>query len=97
MNTLKMMSVGDHIARILGNDELRQKMRYRSSREAVEGRYSDYFDSAEYKEFKEKNNFENPDDVAVALFVDGFVNQKKSKIDLTIVHVVILNYDPALR
>ena len=67
-NKLKMISIGDHLSRLLSNNDERSKMRYRSSREAIEGVYSDYFDGADYKEFREKNIFQNPDDVAIVLY-----------------------------
>ncbi|OAD71018.1 hypothetical protein PHYBLDRAFT_148233 [Phycomyces blakesleeanus NRRL 1555(-)] len=71
VKTMKMMSLGDQLARLLGNEE--------------------------YKALKDQHFFQSPDDIAVALLSDGFVNQKKSKQQLTIVHVMILNYDPSIR
>ena len=37
------------------------------------------------------------DDVAIALFTDGFTNRNTRGNDFTIVHAIILNYDPSLR
>ncbi|KAL0582365.1 hypothetical protein ABG067_007792, partial [Albugo candida] len=68
-----------------------------SEREEVPGVISDYFDGADYKAFKANNLFQSPEDIAIALYADGFVNQNKGKQELVILHVMVLNYDPALR
>ena len=91
------MSLGDQLARLLGNSDAREKLHYRGNRPCITDGLSDYFDGEEYKALKDKHFFQSPDDVAVALFLDGFVNTKKSKQPLTIVHVMVLNYDPSLR
>ncbi len=96
-NTMSILSVGDHIARLLADDVRRQELRYRAERMSVPGTYQDFFDGSAYKEFKEKGGFQNPDDVAVALFTDGFVNQKQNSNHFTMVHAIILNYDPSNR
>ncbi|OAD74888.1 C2H2-type zinc finger transcription factor [Phycomyces blakesleeanus NRRL 1555(-)] len=68
VNTMKMMSLGDQLVRLL-----------------------------EYKTLKEQQLFDSPDDIAIALFLHDFVNQKKSKQQLTIMHVIVLNYNPEIR
>ena len=91
------MSVGDQIANLLGDSNRRKDLRWRDERVSVPGTYQDFFDGSAYKEFREKGGFQNPDDVAIALFTDGFVNQKQNSNHFTIVHAVILNYDPSIR
>ncbi|OAD75291.1 hypothetical protein PHYBLDRAFT_64218 [Phycomyces blakesleeanus NRRL 1555(-)] len=74
---------------LLGNSDTRKKLHYRANRQLISSELSDYFDGEEYKALKTQHFFQSPDDVAVALFLDGF--------QLTIVHVMILNYDPLIR
>ncbi|KAI9329150.1 hypothetical protein BD770DRAFT_404290 [Pilaira anomala] len=71
------MSVGDQLSHMLSNDDTRKSLQYRHEREEVPGVISDYFDGEDYKTLKAMGMFESPDDIALALFVDGFVNQKK--------------------
>ncbi|KAL0582175.1 hypothetical protein ABG067_008046, partial [Albugo candida] len=63
---MKMMSLGDQLARLVGNDDVRKKLKYRSEREEVPGVISDYFDGADYKAFKANNLFQSPEDIAIA-------------------------------
>ncbi|GAA5804209.1 hypothetical protein HPULCUR_009696 [Helicostylum pulchrum] len=74
-----------------------KKLHYAYNRESLPGYITDYFDGESYKAFKAKNNFTSPDDVVIALYVDGFVTQKKSKQELVFVHVLVLNYGPSIR
>lgn len=94
---MKMMSIGDQLAKLVGNEGTRQKMAYRANRVEDPVNLQDYFDGQDYKKFKANNLFTSEEDVAIALYVDGFVTQKKSKQELVIVHVMVLNYDPTLR
>ncbi|OAD75383.1 C2H2-type zinc finger transcription factor [Phycomyces blakesleeanus NRRL 1555(-)] len=86
VNIMKMMSIGDQLARLLGNDKTRAKLQCRANRQSISNKISDYFDGEEYKTLKEQQLFDSPNDIAIALFLDGFVNQEKSKQQLTIVH-----------
>ncbi|KAG2193041.1 hypothetical protein INT47_009291 [Mucor saturninus] len=95
--TMKMMSVGDQLSKLLSHEETREKLRYRHDRKATPGIISDYFDGEDYKALKNANLFQSPDDIAIALFVDGFVNQKKSRQEMTIVHVLVMNFYPSIR
>ncbi|OAD67741.1 hypothetical protein PHYBLDRAFT_174069 [Phycomyces blakesleeanus NRRL 1555(-)] len=97
VKTMKMMSLGNQLARLLSNSDTRKKLHYRANRQLISSDLSDYFDGEEYRALKTQHLFQSPDNVAVALFLDGFVNQKKSKQQLTIVHAMILNYDPLIR
>ena len=92
-----MMSVGDQLSKLLSHEETRQKLRYRHDRKENPGIISDYFDCEDYKALKAANLFQSTEDIARVLFVDGFVNQKKSKQEMTIVHVLVLNFDPSIR
>lgn len=96
--TMNMMSIGDLLAQKLANPEIRQLLRYRADREALTGVYEDIFDGHNYKSLVQKGYFNNPDDIAIGLFTDGFVNVKKSgNAPYTIVHVIIYNFDPSIR
>lgn len=95
--TMKMMSIGDQLAKLLSNDDHREKLHFRHKRVDLPGYITDYFDGENYKALKAANMFNSPDDIAIVLYVDGFVTQKKSKQGLVIVHVLVLNYDPSLR
>lgn len=96
--TIKILSIGDVIAQLLGNNKTREQLRYRVDREVEEGTIRDYFDGQDYKNFKANfNAFAGPDDVALAIYTDGFINENKGKLSYTIIHVVVLNYDPYLR
>lgn len=97
VETMKMMSVGDQLSHMLSNDDTRKMLQYRHDREEVPGTISDYFDGEDYKALKAKGMFESSDDIALALFVDGFVNQKKSQQEMIIMHVLVLNFDPSIR
>lgn len=46
---MKMMSVGDQIARLLVNDKIREMMKYRHNYAHEGGVYRDYFDGQEYQ------------------------------------------------
>ena len=57
---------------------------------------SDIFDGAAFQE-EQKHLFDGPHDIALALFVDSFSPFKRSKISLTIVHFIVLNYHSSER
>lgn len=96
--TIKILSIGDVISQLLGNEESRKLLRYRADRPVENNKISDYFDGQQYIKFKsEYGAFENPDDVAIALYTDGFINDNKGKTSFTMIHAIILNYDPFLR
>lgn len=96
--SIKIISIGDVISQLLGNQKTRKLLRYRAERDTEEGVINDYFDGEDYKNFKKNHAaFENPDDVAIAIYTDGFINENKGKNHFTLIHVIILNYDPFLR
>ncbi|KAI7897587.1 uncharacterized protein BX663DRAFT_527912 [Cokeromyces recurvatus] len=94
---MKLMSIGDLLAQMLANSNTRQLLQYRASREVVPGVVSDVFDGECYKDLVRKGLFSNPDDIAIGLFTDGFVNRHKGKSSYTIIHVIIFNFDPSIR
>lgn len=94
--TIKMMSIGDLRSNLLVSEETRNLLRYRADREEIPGVIRDFFDGEIYKEFKQKYD-PPPDDIMCIFFSDGFINQKKSKQEHIIFHVLILNYDSSTR
>ena len=95
--SMKLMSIGDLLAQMLANPATRDLLHYRANRESRAGEISDIFDGENYKELTRRGLFSNPDDIAIGLYTDGFVNQKKGKSSYTIIHVVIYNLDPSIR
>lgn len=96
-SSIKMMSIGDILAQKLADPETRQLMQYRVNREAEPCCVEDVFDGEHYKNLVSKGYFSNPDDVAIGLFTDGFVNQNKGKSSYTMVHAIIYNFPPSIR
>ena len=96
-STMKLMSIGDLLAQMLANSNTRQLLQHRANREVVPGVIRDVFDGECYKDLLSKGLFSNPNDIAVGLFTDGFVNQHTSRSSYTIVHVIIFNFDPSIR
>lgn len=47
----------------------------------------DFFDGDAYKDFKARGHFDT----------DGFVTKKRGDHSYTIIHVIVLNYDPSIR
>ncbi len=96
---MKMMSVGDRMANVLANDRFRMLMKYRHNYQYEDSVYKDYFDGEEYKSLKANTDFfSSEDDVAIALFFDGFQPGKATTGDkLSIIHLVNLNFPPELR
>lgn len=89
---MKYNSVGDLLANALANEETRELMLYRHNYESKPGVYNDYFDGAEYKKFKDTNLFNGAHDIALVMFVDGFVPGDKNRQDkLTIIHLLNMN------
>jgi hypothetical protein len=99
LKQMKMVSVGDHVARLLMNDDMRNLMRYRHNYQHESGVYKDYFDGRQYQKFKQTTNlFSSEDDVALALFVDGFRPSKSNTGDkLAIIHLLNMNIPPEYR
>ncbi|CEP12800.1 hypothetical protein [Parasitella parasitica] len=99
--TMKMISLGDIFSRLLVNSDTRAELRYRheyDNRENPEpNTIADFFVFEEYKAFKNNNNFQSENDVAIALFNDGFVTAKIGGRLFTMIHVIALSYNPQKR
>lgn len=95
--SMKAMSIGDVLAQKLANPSTRELLMYRSQRESIPGVYSDIFDGENYRDMQNRGFFENPLDIAIGLYTDGFVTQHKGKSSYTIVHVIVYNLDPSIR
>lgn len=95
--SMKIMSIGDLLSEMLANPESRELLQYRANRETSQDQLEDIFDGENYKELTRQGLFSNPDDIAIGIYTDGFVNQKKGKSSYTIVHVIIFNLDPSIR
>ncbi|GAA5817671.1 hypothetical protein MFLAVUS_011222 [Mucor flavus] len=87
--TISILSIGDILSQMISDPKTNQLLKYRAERETNEiGEISDIFDGQNYKDLVRKGFFTNPNDIAIGLFTDGFVNQKKGKTSYTIVHVI---------
>ncbi|OAD72690.1 C2H2-type zinc finger transcription factor [Phycomyces blakesleeanus NRRL 1555(-)] len=95
--SMKLMSVGDMLSQMLADPATRELLCYRANRESVAGQLTDIFDGDNYKQLVQQGLFSNPDDIAIGLYTDGFVNQKKGKNSYTIIHCIIFNLDPSIR
>lgn len=95
--TMTIMSIGERLAQMLADPKTNELLQYRSERQSVPGEISDIFDGENYKDLVRRGFFTNPNDIAVGLFTDGFVNQRKGKSSYTIVHIIIFNIDPSIR
>lgn len=100
--TLKTVNVADKLAELLTCDDVRERLAYRhnnypkekvlSQRCEKDKVFTDVFDGELYKNFVEKNLFDNKYDIALKIDIDGF-KSKFSSTKLVMVHCVVLNYD----
>ncbi|OAD65297.1 hypothetical protein PHYBLDRAFT_176215 [Phycomyces blakesleeanus NRRL 1555(-)] len=93
----KLMSVGNMFSQMLADPATRELLHYRANPESVAGQLTNVFDGDSYKQLMQQNLFSNPDGIAIELYTNGFVNQKKGKSLYTIVHAVVFNLDPSIR
>lgn len=91
--TLKVMSIGDLLSRMLSDVEIRKGLRYRHERQGVPYLNTNYFDGLQYQKFRASGFFKSPDDIALAFFVDEIEPQDECKQTLTVVHTIVLNFD----
>ena len=97
---VSIVSVGAALTEFLLDDETRELFNYRSdyvNNIREDGIYRDLMDGAAYKSLEAKGLFQNPEDIAVMLFVDGFPLPDKPTHSLTIVNCLIVNLDPSIR
>ncbi|OAD65336.1 hypothetical protein PHYBLDRAFT_176248 [Phycomyces blakesleeanus NRRL 1555(-)] len=95
--SMKLMSVGDMLSQMLADPATRELLCYRANRESVAGQLTDIFDGDNYKQLVQQGLFSNPNDIAIGLYTNGFVNQKKGKNSYTIIHCIIFNLDSSIR
>ncbi|KAK4509116.1 uncharacterized protein ATC70_007466 [Mucor velutinosus] len=103
LSTMKVMSIGDIVSRLVANSITREELRYRhayDNRDLEENPsdviIADVFDGATYKSIK-NTHFTNDLDIAVAIMNDGFVVEKRGDRLFTIIHLMVFNYDPHKR
>ena len=98
-SVVKMVDIGDHLSKMLACDGFRSEVeQYRDVIDAMteDDPYTDFFSGAAYKELREKGLFENKQDLAIVLCVDGFTS-KVSRQSMVMVHVIIPSIDPSIR
>ncbi|OAD77052.1 C2H2-type zinc finger transcription factor [Phycomyces blakesleeanus NRRL 1555(-)] len=85
------------LSQMLADPATRELLCYRANWESVAGQLTDIFDSNNYKQLVQQSLFSNPNDIAIGLYTNRFVNQKKGKNSYTIIHCIIFNLDPSIR
>ncbi|KAG2189529.1 hypothetical protein INT46_001530, partial [Mucor plumbeus] len=70
---MKILSVGDIVSKLLSNRKTREELSYRTNHGRTPGHIKDFFDGEVYQQLINQGKFQNPDDIAVMLFTDGFV------------------------
>lgn len=98
---LAVVSVGASLAQMLVNEEKRSLFDYRQSIEpAIEENriYRDIFDGEVFQHLVNTDGlFENPSDIGLLIFVDGFLPKNVNGCTMTIVHCLVMNIDPLNR
>lgn len=98
---LAVASVGASLAQMLVNDDKRSLFDYRQSIEPVsEGTpiYRDIFDGQVFQHLVNTEGlFQNPNDIGLLIFVDGFLPKNVNGCTMTIVHCLVMNIDPLNR
>lgn len=95
---IKLLSIGDVLSKLLSNETTREQLLYRSQyQQSTDNSYRDYFDGSAYRDCLDKGMFTSENDQAVALYVDGFVNSKRGSVKYTMIHLVLLNFNPENR
>ncbi|OAD72708.1 hypothetical protein PHYBLDRAFT_168970 [Phycomyces blakesleeanus NRRL 1555(-)] len=95
--SMKLMSVRDMLSQMLADLATRELLCYRANQKSLAGQLTDIFDGDNYKQLVQQDLFSNPDDIAIRLYTNGFVNQKKGKNSYTIIYCIIFNLDPSIR
>lgn len=96
--------ITEKLAQLIVNEETREELMYRHNNYSPTSQavtidendknktYNDIFDGRLYKIQCEQGNFDNPLDIALKIDIDGF-KSKYSNLHMTMIHVVILNFD----
>ncbi|KAG2213291.1 hypothetical protein INT45_014317 [Circinella minor] len=95
LETTYQLPLSQHLASYLQSPALRYLMGYRWRR-SVETTMKDIFDGSTYLSIREQL-FQQPEDIAIALFTDGFNVFKKRSYTVTLVMATILNLLPEER
>jgi hypothetical protein len=88
---VKKTSITSIIASKLANPLTRMQMRYREERQLNSNAATDIFDGHFYKSLVANDYFNNPDDVAIGLYLDGFNPFKTNTFQCTLVNMIIYN------
>ena len=94
--TMAYLPLKDQLITILAYPETRDALCSLRERDYQEHMMVDLFDGQLFHG-RQKNLFINEYDIALALYVDGFKPFKRTRISLTIVHLVVLNLPPEIR
>ncbi|KAG1457474.1 hypothetical protein G6F56_006598 [Rhizopus delemar] len=98
---LKMVSIGQKLAHLWPNKEVREAMKYRYSNSTSTGTdnsetvYNDIHDGKTYKEQK-NGHLKNKFDIGVVINVGGFTSNVSSE-SMHIIKCIIMNFDPSIR
>ena len=94
--TMTYLPLKDQLITILAYPETRDALCSLRERTSQQQMMVDLFDGQIFHE-RQKDFFINEHDIALALYVDGFKPFKRTRISLTIVHLVVLNLPPEIR
>lgn len=99
VQTMKILSIGDIVSKLLTNETTRRELSYRHNyeRNTTPQILRDFFDGDLYQQFIDEGKFSNENDCAVMLFTDAFVKDKRGTRTFNMVHLVILNFDAKIR
>ena len=97
VQTMKILSIGNIISKLLTNETTRNELSYRHNYERNPQVLRDFFDGDLYQQSLDEGKFSDADDCAVILFTDAFVKDKKGTHTFNMVHLVILNFDAKIR
>ncbi|KAI8635885.1 hypothetical protein BD408DRAFT_438440 [Parasitella parasitica] len=103
-STMKIMSIGDVLSRLIANPVTREELRYRHNFGAEHEEdeqpedpldrviIRDVFDGQDYQNLRAKH-FTNEYDIGLCIQKDGFVIDKRDSRLFSMIHVLILNYN----
>ncbi|KAI8059009.1 hypothetical protein BC940DRAFT_12924 [Gongronella butleri] len=94
----KQLSVMDLLAVQVANAKMRSRMQYRHNRTPAPDSMDDIFDGTAYKQLvSEKKLFNSVNDIALGLFIDGFISPAQATHHLTLVQLCNFNLHPKER
>ncbi|KAG2209048.1 hypothetical protein INT45_004550 [Circinella minor] len=93
VSSMLYMPLAQQLAALIASDSKREHLMTLSNRESEEpGVREDFFDGDVYK--TRRCLFNRDLDIAISLFIDGFTPFRKSKTNMTIFNIIILNLPP---